>query len=151
MRRQTLGPPRDSPCYENDSAVSSIVPLLPTNVARSTFEPSRTFSRTSYPTPVVGHPVNGTWASHGHPSRRIEASTGLVLDDRTQGRTERLRRDHLESKSRIERHVPRDVSERERDRVVARSDRPSADGSDEFRPEAAAPMLGMNIDFLEMS
>jgi hypothetical protein len=35
--------------------------------------------------------------------------------------------------------------------VVARSDGPGADGSDEFRPETAAPMLGMNIDLLEMS
>ena len=96
--------------------------------------------------------VSGTWVSHGHSSRRIEASTGFVLDDQTQGRTERRRRDHLESKSRIEWHVPRDVSERcERDCVVALSDRPGADGSDEFRPETAAPVLGMNIDLLEMS
>ena len=35
--------------------------------------------------------------------------------------------------------------------MVARSDRPGADGVDEFRPDAAAPVLGMYIDLLEMS
>ena len=35
--------------------------------------------------------------------------------------------------------------------MVARTDRPGADGPDEFCPEAAPPVLGMNIDFLEMS
>jgi len=100
---------------------------------------------------VVNSSEKWEWAAHGHPTRRIEASTGFVLDDGKQGGADLFGRYHLESKPCVERHVPRYIPEgRKRDRSVSSGRGPHADEQDESRPEAAAPVFGMNIDLLEV-
>src|SRR6267154_1801616 len=67
-------------------------------------------------------------SSHDDTPFRIEAATGLTLDDGAQFRRELVGRDHLEPQSRVERHVPRYVAEgRQRDRLIPLARRPIAD------------------------
>lgn len=91
------------------------------------------------------------WATHGDAARRIETSTGLVLDDGMQGRAELVRRDDLETQVLVKRPIPADITERgESDELVSGGCGPRADRLDESRSKAAARVLGMNIDLFEM-
>ena len=91
-------------------------------------------------------------AAHHHTTRRIEASPGLVLDDGSQGSAEFRGRNHLESQSRVERHVEGHIAEcGQSHRSVSVGLGPRTDGHDQFSADAAAPMLRVNVNLFEMS
>jgi hypothetical protein len=76
----------------------------------------------------------------------------LVLNDQTQDSTKFFRRDHFESHSRVERHVKGNVSEcGQRDLSISSGRGPLADGHDESPAETPVPVLGVDINLLEMS
>ena len=60
--------------------------------------------------------------------------------------------DDVEPESRVERHIPRHVTEgRERDRVVPLAGRPLADLQDQLPSHAASAVVWMNIDLFQVN
>lgn len=90
-------------------------------------------------------------SSHDDTAFRIEAATGLVLDDGAQFRREVVGPNHLEPESRVERHVPRYIAEsRERYGPISFARRPIADRMHEFAAEPASSVIRMNIELIEV-
>jgi hypothetical protein len=103
--------------------------------------------------PRAGGPIGGARQPppHDHAIRRVESPAGFAFNDRAQYGAQFMRRNDLEAKPLIERHVPGNIAERrEGDGSVSGCRRPCAYRRDQAASEAAPAVIGMDVNLLEV-